>query len=376
MDHIRYLSPVSLELDQIYLDPNNPRFIQEVEEEIKTEDYFSDFAQERSEQLLVQKYGLQNLQDSIYENGYLPIDRIIVKQIDTVEGRKRFLVLEGNRRIAAAKNVAKSLHDGDEGIPEHTRQSLLTIPALEYTGDDEKAAWIFQGLRHISGIKDWSAIHKARLLVEQMNEKDLTFTQVGRIFGISRYAAAQWARSYFAFTQADESDDFRTEVDYRCFPFLQEVFGRSNVSLKDWLGWNEEENRFDNTDNFEEYLGWLYPKIDDHGNVDPEIVGDWDKRRISAAIDQRLVSTAISNHENLFQSFRQGDSLNKIRVKIAQDQEAANENVDYYIDLLNGYDDDFKRVPVLKLKEEGRDEELKERIANFITTLTNLSNLL
>ena len=257
LEHIKYLIPKKLKLTQIYLDPNNPRFVEEVDDVVDPENYFDESVQEKSSNLLEKKYGLKNLQDSIISNGYLPIDRIVVRKIDEYDGEDRYLVLEGNRRVAAAKKVSISSQSNEIELEDYVLESLNDLPVLEYTGSDPNAAWIFQGLRHISGIKDWSAVHKAKLLVEQINENNLSYTEVGRIFGISHYSAAQWARAYFTYIQIVNIDDFKNDIDYRCFPYLQELFGRSDIALKNWLNWDDNDKEFANEENLAESLSWL-----------------------------------------------------------------------------------------------------------------------
>ncbi|PLW92440.1 MAG: hypothetical protein C0592_10810 [Marinilabiliales bacterium] len=373
LEHIKYLIPKKLKLTQIYLDPNNPRFVEEVDDVVDPENYFDESVQEKSSNLLEKKYGLKNLQDSIISNGYLPIDRIVVRKIDEYDGEDRYLVLEGNRRVAAAKKVSISSQSNEIELEDYVLESLNDLPVLEYTGSDPNAAWIFQGLRHISGIKDWSAVHKAKLLVEQINENNLSYTEVGRIFGISHYSAAQWARAYFTYIQIVNIDDFKNDIDYRCFPYLQELFGRSDIALKNWLNWDDNDKEFANEENLAEYLSWLYPKIDEEGNFDPERAGEWNKRRIPTAQDQRIVSSAISDHKDLFNSFRQGHSINIIRLKLAQEEESKKQTVSAYIEQFTELIEEFNDIPVLKLKNENRDKELADKISELIKTLEGLN---
>ena len=203
VEHIKDLNPEDIDLDKIFLDPNNPRFIEENIEITRTSEIMEADVQSQTQQILEKKYGISALQESIIENGYLPIDRIVVKRIET-EGTdvQNYVVLEGNRRIAGAKAVVLKHQQSKVVLKPYVIESLEKIPSLVYTGADPNASWIFQGLRHISGIKDWSAIQKAKLLVQQMESKSLNYSEAGNIFGISRYLSATWARAYFAYNNA------------------------------------------------------------------------------------------------------------------------------------------------------------------------------
>lgn len=298
------LKPLDVELSQLYLDPNNPRFV-ESEWEYVPDDHISDEdVQERTRRNMVNHFSVEKLKINMEVNGYLPIDRVIVREFK--DGK--YVVLEGNRRICSAKMISDVASDGSKIAPE-VIASLSSIPVLLYTGGDTNAAWIFQGLRHISGIEDWSAFNKAKLLVEQMEEDGLTLTDVGRRFGLSPHGAGQWVRGFYAFKQAREESDFIAEVDDRSYPYFQELFSRSSSALREWMSWNDATRKFENLINFNEFVSWLYPrKEDEDGSVgDPK--GDWDRRYFSRRDDLRDLSFLIREVPELFQQFRHSGQL-------------------------------------------------------------------
>lgn len=53
---------------------------------------------------------------------------------------------------------------------------------------------------------------------------------------MTAYGAGQWVRGYYAFIQAAEESDYTQEIDERAYPYLQEIFSRSNPVLK--IGYN------------------------------------------------------------------------------------------------------------------------------------------
>src|SRR4051812_41060555 len=95
----RDLVAVDIPLDQIYLDPNNPRFTHEDWTYVDDRRIANAEVQETARQLLIEKYDVERLRENIEVNGYLPIDRVIVRQFV----KNKYVVLEGNRRICAAK---------------------------------------------------------------------------------------------------------------------------------------------------------------------------------------------------------------------------------------------------------------------------------
>lgn len=258
--------------------------------------------QQNARMRLINEYGVEKLRMNMEVNGYLPIDRVIVRKFK----EDKFVVLEGNRRIGAAKLLSPIGVDGSQ-VNTEILDSVKNIPCLEYVGTESDAAWIFQGLRHITGISEWSAYNKAKLLVEQMEQEHLNLTEAGKRFGLSAFGAGQWVRGYYAFKQAREESDYVHEVDERSYPYFQELFSRSSAPVRDWLDWKEEKYKFNNLLNLNEFVGWLYPRSAEAEGADAR--GDFDARRLSRRDDIRLVSFLISNSDTHFQQFRSGQDL-------------------------------------------------------------------
>jgi hypothetical protein len=296
---VQDLKPESIALEHLYLDPNNPRFVGPDWVYIPDAEIASDAIQEAARVRLLRDFGVDKLRMNMEVNGYLPIDRVIVREF----AQGKFVVLEGNRRICAAKQIGNLALDGSAISPEvHT--SLKVIPCLQYVGQDPNAAWLFQGLRHITGISDWSAYSKARLLVEQMEEDELSLTDAGKRFGLTPHGAGQWVRGYYAFKQAREQSDYIMEVDERSYPYFQEIFSRSSASVREWLEWDENERHFDNQLNFNEFVGWLYPKPETDEDEQSEARGDWERRALLRRDDIRQVAFLLSEDKESFEHFR------------------------------------------------------------------------
>src|SRR3990170_5351448 len=268
------LRPCDLPLESLYLDPNNPRFVDSNWSMVSDDQIAESDIQEQTRRKLVQDFNVNKLRMNMEVNGFLPIDRIIVREF--LEGK--FVVLEGNRRICSAKMITRIAMDGSE-VSTEVLNSLGVIPALQYTGGDTNAAWIFQGLRHITGIEGWSAFNKAKLLVEQMEDDQLSLSDVGRRFGLSSFGAGQWVRGYYAFKQAREESDFISEVDERSYPYFQELFSRSSAAVREWIEWNDSQRKFSNLINYNEFVSWLYPRVDEE-DTDSQVPrrGNWEKR--------------------------------------------------------------------------------------------------
>lgn len=352
-------------LDSIYLDPNNPRFVDSNWSNVPDQYITDSDVQERTRRLLVQNFDIDKLQMNMEVNGYLPIDRVIVKEIS--EGK--YVVLEGNRRICAAKMISSVAKDGSEVLQE-VLDSLNKIPVLIYTGGDVEASWIFQGLRHISGVHDWSAFNKAKLLVEQMEKEGLNLTDVGRRFGLTPHGAGQWVRGFYAFKQAKEQSDFIAEVDERSYPYFQELFNRSSAAVRDWIGWDDENRAFKSQINFNEFVSWLYPKEESSEDEGIPGHGNFEKRWLARRDDIRTVAYLIREEPEFFQQFRSAGKLEETysQALAKQYERQAKQKADPISELFDSIKTCTKALENLPLKVM-KDTDLKNKLDELIEDL-------
>jgi hypothetical protein len=365
------LKPVSLPIESIFLDPNNPRFYGTDWQFVADERITDPLVQAEVQQRLT-KLGLEGLQMSIEANGYLPIDRVVVREF----GPQQYVVLEGNRRICATKQIIEAQRSGAT-VSKEVFESLRKIPTLQYTGSDEDAAWIFQGIRHITSIREWSSYSKAKLLVDEMTEHSLSLSAVGKRFGLTPHGAGQWVRGYKAFMQAKEASDYIKEVDERAYPYFQELFSRSSVAVREWMEWNEPEHRFDNALKFNEFVGWLYPKPRDENEDRADALGEWDRRFITRQDDIRQLAFLIREAPESFEQFRQDGQLEKAyslaQAKKYRDQIAAHENREAeVIFAIEAATREIEDIPYKMLRNKGTKDRLKEKIDTLMAAIKDL----
>src|SRR5438874_12704095 len=101
------LEKITVRYDRLVLDPNNPRFTTRKEDQIPEEHYLDqDNAGITSAKMFPEKkdrYKIAELVNSISQNGWLPVDYIFVRKLKGDD--KRYVVLEGNRRVAAIREI-------------------------------------------------------------------------------------------------------------------------------------------------------------------------------------------------------------------------------------------------------------------------------
>lgn len=362
------LVDAKIALDKIFLDPNNPRFTSLKWADISDDQIADVTIQAATKRKLEEGFSINKLVDNIQINGYLPIDRVIVKQI----AEDKYVVLEGNRRICAAKNIMEQYKSNHEQVEKSVVDSLREISCLVYTGSERQPSWVFQGLRHIIGIQEWPAYNKARLLVQLMEDENLSLTEVGKKFGLTAYGAGQWVRGYYAFMQAAEESDYTQEIDERAYPYLQEIFSRSNPVFKEWLQWDDTHYKFNDNLKFNEFLSWLYPRNEENKLDGVEVKGNWDNRLIKRSNDIRIVSFLLRESRSDFEMFRADGDLEKAQNrantrKYLESQDPSTETIEKIKSCTKALDDiPFKLV--VSRKEELSDllEKLEDKVREIL----------
>jgi len=162
-------------LEQLVLDPNNPRFAQSFG---ATERFPDDAVEGLQEEVLrrFRKTGvsegdgffdIDDLWSSMSRIGFVPIDRVVVRKLACCD---KHLVIEGNRRVATAKKLL--IEDSREPNPanrlgEKIVESLKEVEVLvletESMSQEEidHRVSVILGLRHYGSVLEWRPLPKA-----------------------------------------------------------------------------------------------------------------------------------------------------------------------------------------------------------------------
>lgn len=97
--YVNDLEVISTEIDNIFLDPNNPRFWEDSSSRIVPDSKIMDDKTQLRAFESMQSFGIDDLYANILRNGFLPLDRIVVREIKCEAGK--YVVVEGNRRLTA-----------------------------------------------------------------------------------------------------------------------------------------------------------------------------------------------------------------------------------------------------------------------------------
>jgi hypothetical protein len=295
---------------EIYLDPNNPRFWKtEGTASIRPDRKIMDPGVQATATKEIASYGIDELYSSMVRNGFLLLDRIVVRPIEGHEGK--FVVVEGNRRFTALSRLRTNIDSGliDEADMSEEAQSKFIkdtaeIEVLVYSGDGTKdISWMLQGIRHIGGIRDWSPAQQAKLVAEQIDDHGQGLRSTGEQFGLTAIATGRLYRSYKAIMQMQADDEYRGKAKNNYFTLFQEAIG--NPSMRDWLGWKDADSKFHKAEELRLFYSWISPDDDHEG----------DRRIHDPKHVKKLAFLIAGNHKTLL------DDVNSYRISI-EDAEA------------------------------------------------------
>lgn len=162
------LKPIAVSVHQLFLDPANPRLFGHADSKIEKENPTSSVTQTKLRNLLStkeDKFKINTLEQSIMSNGWQPVDLMFVKEIAGEKGK--YLVLEGNRRLATIMDVLQN-----SAAPDELKTSLRTLNVMEcIQGDLSDSEFKRQidyllGVRHHGSLLEWRPYAQAKRIYE------------------------------------------------------------------------------------------------------------------------------------------------------------------------------------------------------------------
>lgn len=157
-------------LEKLHFDPDNPRLPQRLigsRDEKKVLDF------------MIKNGNIVELMQSIGETGYSDAEPLLVVPINGIKSEE-YIVVEGNRRLTALKllsnpGLATLRKNMISEAVKSAKHIPTDIPVILYPSRGEILDYL--GYRHITGVKDWGALEKARYL-DQLYESHIE--SVGR----------------------------------------------------------------------------------------------------------------------------------------------------------------------------------------------------
>lgn len=250
---------VPIKTADLHFDPQNPRFY-------RLNDAHSVPAV--IEEMLDDE-GVQDLMLSIGQKGYFEGEPLLVTQEDGT-----LIVVEGNRRLAAVKllnqqippptrrrnSIAQILADAVVAAP-------IELPCIEYPSRRDIMRYL--GYRHITGIKEWDALSKAKYLADIRDAFYGNLPQPAQLkamandIGSRSDYVAQLLTALGLYIRAEENQFFKLPMSAKDVEFSYLTTALNYKKITDWLGLT---GRADidmpglDMDNLKRAFSWMFPK--------------------------------------------------------------------------------------------------------------------
>jgi len=250
---------------KLLLDPNNYRF-QDNPDFVPAQEgrYDERTVQDRAFRRLREE-GLLELKNSIIKNGLLRIERLVVRPyLKARNTQGQYLVVEGNRRLAAMRWIAQ---DNEAGVPvdRELLATLESVPVIVVEGLEKDPTFLdsLLGVRHVSSIRPWGGYQRSLLVSTLKDKHKLDPAEIGERLGMTTTEVYRRYRAFKALQQMQNNDEFRAQAGSDKYPLFHEAV--SLTVVKDWLGWDDKQYRFTK----EEPLRQLYELLT-KPEADPE----------------------------------------------------------------------------------------------------------
>ena len=289
------MEPVAHEINMVPLanlsfDPENPRLPKE-------------FRGKRDETAVIKHMlrdeSLIELMKSIGQTGYSASEPLLV-----VPEGDNFIVVEGNRRLAALKllsnyELATIRQKSVKDIISEKVYSPNTIPCIKYQNREDILDYL--GYRHITGVKNWGALEKARYLQQLYNRHIATagreniFYVLAKMIGSRQDYVAKLLTSYALYERANDEAYFGIDIEEKNvdFSLLSTALGYENIyKFVGLSSTGDIEGEHIDNGNFEFLFRCLY---------DPE-------KKIHESRELKQLSSVLGNPQALAQ-YKAGSSL-------------------------------------------------------------------
>jgi hypothetical protein len=186
--------------------------------------------------------------DSIAANGFFreePLIAVPRAPNKTDPKKDKFVVVEGNRRLAAVRLLLSAELQGAVGakeiptIDQKLRHELEELPVGVYS--QREHVWAYLGFRHINGPKPWDALGKAQFVARVHEEQGLDLGDIAKQIGDRNVTVKRLYRGFTLLRQAEKQAGFsREDANAYRFFFSHLYTAADQVEFQNFLGIDAE----------------------------------------------------------------------------------------------------------------------------------------
>lgn len=246
----------NIKLENLKFDAKNPRLpvrLQGVTDESKVIDYMV-------------KYGnIVELMLSIAETGYSDAEPLLV----VGDSSGNYTVVEGNRRLAALKllnnpELTKVRIQSIKDVILNANYTPNEIPCILYSKREDVLDYL--GYRHITGVKDWGALEKARYL-DQLYQIHIVNTPADKIY--AKLAKMIGSRADYVlklhtalklYNKANENAYYGADIKEEDISFSWLTTALSYNGITNFIGLSSSSSSLENLneENFKKIFTWMF----------------------------------------------------------------------------------------------------------------------
>ena len=296
-------------LDKLFLDPDNPRFGLQGKSA----------SQEQILDLIVEKFGVNDVLSSLAVNGYFEAEPLVCRRIAESE---QAVVVEGNRRLAAcliivgdgraANQATRSVEFralwNENGCPQ-----IDPVPGILFDAKEQETRILsYLGVRHIAASQPWDSYAKAAWVAQIVDGRGLDVQTVSKMIGDQHRTINRLLEGYYLVQQLVTGGNFQPKDSVRR--------GRGSVTEYpfSWvytvLGYTTVRNFLNLADGSAKKDPLAVDKLDSGGLLLRAMFGDKSRGRNAAVQDSRQLgslASALASHEKI-RLLEQGKTLEEI----------------------------------------------------------------
>jgi hypothetical protein len=291
----KYLSVSALDFD-----PHNPRFPAAVASG-PVGDLVERFV--RDERLL-------EILTSIADQGYFDGEPLLVVK----HGSDRYYVVEGNRRLAALKLLTGELpvppgRTSIEDVCEQATHRPQQVPCLVFPHEDKILRYL--GFRHITGIKSWGSLQKARYIKKLRDrfyvglDGKAQLNALAREIGSRSDYVAQMLTALNLYERAEKRNFYGVkglepqEID---FSVLSTAISYTNIAAYVGLaGRQDMAGATVNDDHLTNLMSWMFVA---RGNQKPVLEDSRHLKKLAAVVESKSALAMLAKDGNLEASYQ------------------------------------------------------------------------
>lgn len=291
--------PKRIKVELLDFDPENPRFPPEV----------ASGPIEHLVERFVRDERLQEVATSIADQGYFEGEPLLV----TKHG-SRYHVIEGNRRLAALKLLTKQVEVPEgrpsiEEVVENADHRPAEVPCLVFK--DSTKVLRYLGFRHITGIKSWSSLQKARYLKRLKNtfyqgiEGKTLLVRLAREIGSRSDYVGQMLAALNVYERAEKQEFYKVkglnpdEIDFSVLATALSYSSIAGYAGLDGRQDMEGENLSD--ENLKNLLSWMFVAKSNQKSI----LGDSrNLKNLAAVVDSKNAINILIKEGNLDSAYQ------------------------------------------------------------------------